>query len=174
MFSKGGRKRYTAAMNTLIVYDASSSSVEECVRLLESRLSGSVTTYSFGSRLPAPDLDAYDEVILGGAVGFSGVPSSLTSFCGRERTRLLGKKLGLFLCTPEAPEKGERHFRDFPRDILDHAAVLGLFGSTGDFGDKNFLNKLVSSQAARLSDSKSYRIEKDRIAEFADKFEASR
>lgn len=160
-------------MNTLIVYDSSSSSVEECVRILNSRLSGSVTTYQFGSRLPAPDLDSYDEVILGGPVGFTGIPSSLTGYCNRERARLLGKKVGLFLCTPEPPEKAQKHFQDFPRDILDHAAVLGLFGSTGDFGDMNILNKLVSTRRAKNSPN-SYGIEKDQITEFVDKFEACR
>jgi len=160
-------------MNTLIIYDASSSSVEDCVRILNSRLSGSVTAYALGARQPVPDLDAYDEAIIGGPVGIMGVPRALVSYCDRERRKLLGKKLGLFLCTTEPPEKAERHFRDFPRDVLDHAVVLGLFGSTGDLGEKNYLGKLVSTEFARHS-SGSYRIEKDKIEEFADKFEAAR
>jgi len=160
-------------MNTLIIYDASSPSVEDCVRILNSRLSGSVTAYALGAKQPVPDLDAYDEAIIGGAVGIMGTSRSVVSYCDRERSRLLGKKLGLFLCTTEPPEKAEKHFRDFPRDILDHAAVLGLFGSTGDFGEKNFLNKLVSTEFAKRS-SGTYRIEKEKIEEFADKFEEAR
>jgi len=160
-------------MNTLIIYDASSPSVEDCVRILNSRLSGSVTAYALGAKQPVPDLDAYDEAIIGGAVGIMGTSRAVVSYCDRERSRLLGKKLGLFLCTTEPPEKAEKHFRDFPRDILDHAAVLGLFGSTGDFGEKNFLNKLVSTEFAKRS-SGTYRIEKEKIEEFADKFEEAR
>ncbi len=160
-------------MNALIIYDASSPSVEDCVRILSSRLSGSVTVYALGARQPVPDLDAYDEAIVGGPVGLTGASRSVVSYCDRERARLLGKKLGLFLCTTEPPEKAEKHFRDFPRDILDHAAVLGLFGSTGDFGGKNYLSKLVSTELARHSNG-SYRIEKEKIEEFADKFEAAR
>lgn len=160
-------------MNTLIIYDASGTSVEECVRLLNSRLSGSVTAYALGARQPVPDLDAYDEAIVGGSAGFAGVPRALVSYCDRERERLLRKKLGLFLCSTEPDEKAEGHFRDFPRDILDHAAVLGLFGSTGDLDGKTGLNRLVSGALARRSPD-SYRIDKEKIVEFADRFEAAR
>lgn len=156
-------------MNTLIFYDSKHGIVEDCVKLIESGLPGSVTVYKAGSDLPPPDLDAFDAVVIGGSIHAGHLQKSIKEFCEREAGRLPGKRVGLFICSMTPPEKAADYFAQFPDEIVRISVVRECFGGAVRYERMNFLEAFIMKRIMKSKENidQIYHI---RIENFINKF----
>jgi menaquinone-dependent protoporphyrinogen oxidase len=158
-------------MNTLIIYDSRHGTAGECADILTSLLPGSVTVYKLGSPAPVPDLDAYDEIIIGGSIKAGSLQKSVKQYCASERSRLLRKKLGLFLCALTPPAQAVTYLSQYPEDLLGHAAAKDCFGGALRYERMNMLERFIMKKISK-SPVNIEQINRDRIAAFAQAFQA--
>jgi menaquinone-dependent protoporphyrinogen oxidase len=158
-------------MNTLIVYDSKHGIVEECVKLIESTLSGAVTSYKFGTPLPVPDLDAYDSVVIGGSIHAGSLQKSVKDFCEKEIPRLRNKQVGIFLCSMTPPDKAFGYFSQFPAEVVCSAAVKECFGGAVRYETMNFLEAFIMKRIMKSKENVEG-IDRTRIDSFVKAFQA--
>ena len=118
-----------------------------------------------------PSLDEFHTVIIGGSVHAGTIQQELMTFCIRNKTELLKKRLGLFMCFMNN-DLGELEFEDsFPIDLRRHAIAKGLVG--GEF----LIEKMTEFERASVKkvkgiDDSVYRIDKKAIQKFIEDIKA--
>jgi menaquinone-dependent protoporphyrinogen oxidase len=153
-------------MNTLIIYDSRHGTAGECANILQSLLPGSVTVHKLGSPAPVPNLDAYDEVVIGGSIKAGSLQKSVKEYCEKERSRLGAKKLGFYLCALTPPDQARSYLSLFPEDLLDRASAKDCFGGAVRYEGMNFLERFIMKKITKSSVNIE-KIDRDRIAAFA-------
>ena len=125
-------------MKTLIVYASTHGCTKTCAEKIEAGLTGEKVVVNI-KKEKAPDLKAFDQVIIGGSIHAGMVQKKIKSFCVSRSEVLLNKKIGLFLCCMDK-EKAQQQFDDaFPEKLRSHASVCGLFGGAFDFDKMKFV-----------------------------------
>jgi len=116
---------------------------------------------------PAPSLDLFHTIIIGGSVHAGTIQQDLTTFCVKNTRDLLKKRLGLFMCYMNNDLRDLEFEDSFPIDLRRHAIAKGMFG--GEF----LIEKMTETERNAVRNVKGiekpvYRIDKNAIQNFID------
>lgn len=159
-------------MKTLIVYATKYGTTQKCAQTLAEALPGGAELFPLGQT--APQLDAYDAIIIGSPIYIGMVQKPVKEFCSCHKDSLLQKKLGVFLCNSTRPEDIARVFSEnFDSDLLQHAAATGNFGGEMHREKMKLADKLIASMVAKADPTRATpSINTAAIAAFAAQFGA--
>jgi menaquinone-dependent protoporphyrinogen oxidase len=118
-------------MNYLIIYMSHHGTTAKIAAELCDKLGSGNTTLVNLEKDDVPSLKDFRTVIIGGSVRAGTIQQELTTFCVKNKTELLEKRLGLFMCFMNNDLR-ELEFEDsFPMVLRRHAVATGLMG--GEF-----------------------------------------
>lgn len=152
-------------MSYLIIYMSRHGTTAKVASELKEKLGSEKTTLVDLEKDPMPPLNEFHTVIIGGSVHAGTIQQELTTFCIKNRTALLKKRLGLFMCFMNS-DLQELEFEDsFPIDLRRHAIAKGLVG--GEF----LMEKMTELERNALKKAKGidesvYRIDSNAIQQF--------
>ncbi len=153
-------------MGSLIVYASRYGTTRTCVNELARLLDTEVDLCDV-ARDPAPQLEEYDTVIVGGPVYGGAVHPAVANFCKRARGRLLNRRLGLFICCIYVNGAAEKELeRAFPEDLQKHATARAVFGGRVQAGKLGLFDRFLLARAAKLPNDIE-RIDHEAIRAFA-------
>ncbi|MBV1758053.1 MAG: flavodoxin domain-containing protein [Dethiosulfatibacter sp.] len=156
-------------MKTLIAYASKYGCTEKCAKLLEKELNGDVTLLNLKKNSSA-DLNAYDNIIIGGAIYISKIQKEVTEFCKSNLDGLSQKNIGLFICGMQEKEVIATELNsNYPPELLEIAVAKDCFGGEFILEKMNFLEKTIVKKVSKTTASKS-EIDEDAIRHFAQKF----
>lgn len=149
-------------MKGVIIYATRYGCTEKAVKLMQSKIPGGIATVNVAKET-APDLSAFDTVILGGPIYIGKMHGALSAYMRRNREVLMGKRLALFICAGEQePAVVEKELADaFPKELADRAVVREAFGGELHLDRLDWATKLVirivkgvKEDYSRLSETK--------------------
>lgn len=130
-------------MSMLIVYGSKYGATKAAAEKLAETLGGDVQLYNLEEK-GAASLAGFDTVVVSGPIYAGMLRKSVKRFCQKHEQELLGKKLGLFLCCASPPEEAARYFEEnFPKGLLQAAAVTGMFGGECQYERMKFLDRKI-------------------------------
>jgi menaquinone-dependent protoporphyrinogen oxidase len=156
-------------MKGVIIYATRYGCTEKAVKLLQAKIPGGMAAVNVAKE-PAPDLSAFDTVILGGPIYLGKMHGALSAYLRRNREALLGKRLALFICAGEQePAVVEQELADaFPKELADRAVVREAFGGELHLDRLDWATKLVirlvkgiKADYARLSETRIDRLARE-------------
>ena len=140
-------------MKNLIVFTTKYGSVEKSSQLLKEKLHGETTIVNL-KKDSVPDLQDFDNIILGGSIYVGKIQKEMTVFVNAHLDKLLQKRVALFIC---AGEQGETLLTElkgaFPEKLYDHAISKEVFGDEVYIDRINFLEKLALRFAKKVTES---------------------
>lgn len=156
-------------MSTLILFASSNGCAAKSALMIKEKLKDNVQVISFKEK-HLPELADFETVIIGGSIHAGKIQKSVAKFCEKNKTELLKKKLGLFLCCMEEGEKAKKQFDDsYTEELRNHSSANGLFGGEFDFDKMNFLEKMIVKKVANITESVS-KFKEDELEKFVEKF----
>ena len=150
-------------MKNLIVYATKHGTVKKCAEMLKAKLNGETVLANINEEVP--DLDNFDNVILGGSIYIGKIQKKLSKFAEDNLDRLLKKKIAVFICSGE--DKPEYITESFPGKSVNHAVSKQLFGGEIILGNLNFFTRLLVKKVKKIEKDYS-RINESNINELAD------
>lgn len=136
-------------MRTLIVFATKHGTTAACANLLAKQLDGEVVLCQLGKQR-VPQLDDFDQVIIGGSVYIGKIRKPVTGFIADWQSVLLQKKLGLFICGMATGDDAEKEIQSsYPADLLAHAISKSSFGGCYNFDHMNWLEKKMIQMATK-------------------------
>ncbi len=155
-------------MKSLIIYESLHGSTEKCAKLL----GGMIKTDTQIVRLQENEdiqIDSYDTVIIGGSIHHGVIQTRIENFLRKHHDKLLGKKLGLYLCCMEVGQTAQDQFANaYPADLREKALAKGLFGGEFNLRRMSFFEKKLTRKLIGVKSSVS-KINQEEIRLFADK-----
>ena len=142
-------------MKNLIIYATKHGSTKKCAELLRTKLNGKTTIVSVDDR-ELPDLDHFDNIVIGGSIYFGKIQKKLFKFVENNLDLLLSKRVAFFICSGE--EKMEYIVKSFPNKLLNQAVSKQFFGgelimSKMSFFEKIILKIIKAKDYSRISES---------------------
>jgi len=129
-------------MKTLIIYTSKHGSTQKIVSYIQDKLSCDTLNLL---TTPAPSLDEYDLILLGGSIYYGSLHTKLTSYINEVLPQLLEKKIGLFLvCLLSEETAAEQFNHNFDQALLNHSMADGFFGGVLESDSLNPIEKIVS------------------------------
>ena len=158
-------------MKNLIIFTTKYGSVEKSANLLKAKLNGETTIVNL-KKNTVPDINNFDNIILGGSVYMGRTQKELMKFAKNNLQKLLEKRIGLFLnCAEKTEKKFEQCKRSFPVELYEKSIVKGFFGDEITWEKCNAFHKLIIKSIKKSKDSYS-NINKEEIAKFAEQINA--
>ncbi len=132
-------------MKTILIYTTKYGSVEKVATMMKSTLDGDVTLVNL-MKQNAPNLDAYDTVILGGSIYMGSIQKKMLEYGATHLPTLLKKRIGLFICaaSPENDTKFKQLESAFPAELYAHATVKDVLGSEVISARMGFVDRLIT------------------------------
>ena len=153
-------------MKTLILYYSKYGTTEKCAQSLADKLEGGADVVGYKERRNA-DIDKYDTVIIGAPV-YMGMLKKMKSFCEKNLSKLLTKKVGLFICHMDQEEPiDEKSKRYFPQELIDHATSIIGFGGAMDTEKMSKFDRYIYENVAKEQGGKKDMVRYEAIDEFA-------
>ncbi len=149
------------------MYMSRHGTTEKVALYLQQQLPFPVDLHRLDAASPAPDLQPYDLVVVGGSVYAGQIQTGIKDFCRTHQQELLGKQLGLFICCMNE-KQAEAVMQDaYPEALRRHARATGVMGGELLFEKMSFWEKMVirSVTGQQESVSKIKYAEIDRFAE---------
>ena len=154
-------------MTNLIVYMSRHGTTAKIAADLKEKLGTKKTKLVNLEQDQVPPLREFPTVIIGGSVHAGTIQQEVTTFCVRNKTELLQKRLGLFMCYMNN-DLGDLEFEDsFPTDLRKHATAIGFFGGEFLFEKMTALEKDAVRKVKGIEDSV-HRIDEKAIEKFID------
>ena len=158
-------------MKNLIIFTTRYGSVEKSANLLQEKLNGETTIVNL-KKEAVLDIDAFDNIILGGSVYMGRTQKELMKFAKNNLQKLLEKRVGLFLnCAEKTEKKFEQCKKCFPAELYKKAIVKGFFGDEITWEKCSYFHKLIIKMMTKSKESYS-NIDKEEIAKFAEQMNA--
>lgn len=155
---------------TLIIYATRNGTTARAAGLLADQLTGEVELAEIGQGA-APDLEAFDTVLVGGSIRAGQVHKHVKQLCAEHSATLLQKRLGLFLCHMYEGETAQKQLDDaYPAELRAHATATGLFRGAFDFDRMGFIEKAIVRKVAGVTESVD-KLDLEAIATFARAFD---
>lgn len=155
-------------MKSIIIYESLHGSTEKCAKLLYKLIKTDIQI----ARLKDSDeihLDEFETVIIGGSIHHGVIQLRVENFIKKNQEKLLGKRLGLYLCCMEEGETARMQFeKAYPSELRDKAVAKGLFGGEFNLGKMNFFEKRITRKLTGIKSSVS-KIQEEEIRFFAEK-----
>lgn len=153
-------------MNTAILYMTQRGCTEKAAIELARLLPGKTELFNL-YKVPAPDLNQFDTVIIGGSIHFGRIQAGLQKFCNEHRGELIYKNLGLFICCMETGKNAEAEFENaFEEPLRRHAIAKGIFGGEFNLKKMTSFERMVIRHIASVRESTS-RVDTEAIQRFA-------
>ncbi len=157
-------------MSTLIAYMSRHGCTEKAANILSDNIDDETTLVDLDKMINV-DFSLFDAVIIGGSIHAGKIQNKVKSFCIDNKSELLKKELGLYLCCFEDGEKAQKQFdSSFIQILRNKSKVIGIFGGEFDFNQMNYMERLIVKKIAKITRSVS-RFNKGRVLEFASKFQ---
>ncbi len=135
-------------MKTLIVYDTEYGCTKKVSEKMKDTLGDEVTFVNL-KKLPNPELNIFDRIIIGGSSHAGKIHKRVKEFCYRNLSELKDKELGLFICCTEEGEAAHRQFVDaYPEELRFVAKSTAIFKGSFDFGSLNYFERLIAGNVA--------------------------
>jgi menaquinone-dependent protoporphyrinogen oxidase len=120
-------------VKVLIAYRSKYGTTETCAHALADRIKAETALADLRLRR-APDVRAFDVVLIGGSIYGGKIQREVTSFCERQEELLRERETGLFLCCLIRGEQARAQLlAAFPEWLSAHSFARSLFG--GDLHD---------------------------------------
>jgi menaquinone-dependent protoporphyrinogen oxidase len=127
-------------MNTLIVYVSKTGVTEKCAGMLEQKLKGvKLVNLAYEN----PDIQNYDLIIVGSNIRFGRISAKVRSFINKNKTELLNKKVGYYICCGFADESNKYFEENISKELLDNAVCYDCFGGEMNLEKQTGFDKLV-------------------------------
>lgn len=153
-------------MKSLIIYATKYGCTEKAANMVKEKLAGEVSLINIAKE-KAPNLDIYDNVILGGSIYVGKIQKTLTNYITLNLPYLLHKRVGLFICAGQPEPVCTKELEEaFPVELFNHAAAKGVFGYEYRFDKLKWLDKLMVRKVAGVTESK-YELSEQIIEDFA-------
>ncbi len=154
---------------TLIVYTTNHGTTEKAAKMISDHLSGSAQMINI-KKEKIPDVNLYDQVIIGGSIYAGKTGRRLIRFCRENLDILIKKNIALFICCFEqSPKREEQFAASFPVELRRVSLIDGFFGGEFIVNDMNFFEKLVVKKVASAKSSVSF-FDKEAVGVFAEGF----
>lgn len=158
-------------MKTLIIYATKYGCTEKAANILREKMNGEILLINI-AKDKVPNLDDYDNIILGGSIYVGKIQKTLTSYINSNLPYLLHKRVGLFICAAQPePVRTKELEEAFPVELYNHAVAKDAFGYEYRFDKLKFLDKLIVRKIAGVTDSV-YELSEQKIENFAKAVEA--
>lgn len=157
-------------MKTAIVYYSKHGTTEKVAGIVSEKLNDSVELIDLQKK-PAPSLEKYDRIIIGGSIYAGAIQKQIKDLCSSNMDLLLSKELGLFICcmTEENDKKLEAFNNAFPEALRKHSKAKGFLGGEMLLEKLNFFERLAVRLVAKVKKSVS-KINYPAIEQFAASF----
>lgn len=154
-------------MKTVIIYYSKHGTTERVAHLIGERLDNEIDYISL-KECQNPDIETYDQIILGTAI-YAGTPSrKVTQFCCKHQSLLEQKVIGMFICCMNKEQEMEELNKAFPEYLQRLSVPKAALGGEFQFDKLNFIERFLTRKIAKVNDSVS-RLRYDAITEFAKK-----
>ena len=150
-------------MKNLIVYATKHGTVKKCAEMLKVKLNDETVLANVKEEVP--DLDNFDNVILGGSIYIGKIQKKLYNYAKDNLSQLSKKKVAVFICSGE--DNPEYITTSFPEELLNHAVSKQLFGGELILENLNFFTRFLMRRIMKIKNGYS-RIKKSNISELAD------
>ena len=137
-------------MKTLIIYATKYGFTGECVEQLKTKLDGDSTAVNVLTGA-VPDINGYDNVIIGGSAYMGQINKKLKEFITQNLTALLQKRVALFVCCGMPDNLEETLKNAFPEELQKKAVAVECFGGVLDTGKMKMADKLITSMIKKAT-----------------------
>jgi menaquinone-dependent protoporphyrinogen oxidase len=152
-------------MTYLIIYMSRHGTTAKVAAEIKEKLGTEKTTLVDLEKDQVPSLDEFPTVIIGGSVHAGTIQQELMTFCIRHKTKLLEKRLGLFMCFMNNDLQDLEFEDSFPIDLRRHAIAKGFVGGEFLIEKMTTLEKDSVKEVKGIDDSV-YRLDKKAIQKF--------
>ena len=132
-------------MKVLIAYASKTGTAASCAERLESELRGVDVTLADLEK-EAPELDAYDVVVLGSSVRFGKTRASFQAYLKSNREALLQKEHGFFLCCGFGHEFERYEKKAIDEGLRETAFASMTFGGLFKLPNASFWERFLLRQ----------------------------
>jgi menaquinone-dependent protoporphyrinogen oxidase len=154
-------------VKVLIAYRSKYGATETCAHALAERIQAETALADLRFR-HAPDVRAFDVVLIGGSIYGGKVQREVTSFCERQEELLRERETGLFLCCLSRGEHAQAQLQSaFPGWLSAHSFARSLFGGELHADRLTLLDKVLVRGLPRPPHGASL-LDTDAIAAMAD------
>lgn len=130
-------------MRSLILFGSKYGTAEECAKKLKEKLKGDVDLINIKNSKEISISD-YDKVIIGGSVYMGMINKEVKEFVECNKSELISKKIGLFMCCMSEGDKIIEQFnQNLPNEVLSAAKVKESFGGEFKFSKMNFFERQI-------------------------------
>lgn len=159
-------------MKIAIIFATSRGTTEKAVHMLRNHLQHDVDIFNLKTK-PAINLDAYDAIILGSSIHAGAIQAKMKKFMEANLSKLVNKKLGLFLCCMEQGDKAQQQFdTGFPEELRKQSIANGLFGGELIFANMNFFERFIVKKIAGTT-SDAITFDPEKVGQFANAYQSS-
>lgn len=156
-------------MKTLIVYGTKRGFTKKCAEILKTNLDGEVTVQNIKENSDI-NLKIYDNIIIGSPVYMGKIRKEVSDFCNNNKSSLLNKNLGLFICGMAEDDDLEDELKScFLEEISNKATAVEFFGGEFNFKKMNFIEKTIIKKVSNTTESQEMLLT-DNIEKFAEIF----
>ena len=154
-------------MKTIIIYTTKYGTAEKSAKMLESKINGEVRLVNI-MKDDAPQIDEYDNVILGGSIYVGRIQKEMTEYVTANLQSLLKKRTGLFICagSPDMAAREKELDTSFPSELYNVAVCKEVFGSEICFNKLKFFEKFMM-KAVKGDKNDSSDLSEEKINNFA-------
>lgn len=138
-------------MKTIIAYASKYGCTKNCAEKLAAKLQGECELFDLKEN-KAPDLSAFDKVIIGSSIYAGNARKEAKEFCTGNLTTLKNKKLGFFICGSQTGAALTQELdAAYPAELMEKAIVKECFGGEFHFGKMNFAEKTIVKLIAKTT-----------------------
>ncbi len=163
--------RHAEKMKTVIIYISKHGTTEKVARIIADKLNSGETELINISKDKIKDIETFDRIIIGGSIHMATVHKKTKKFCESNKSILLTKTLGLFLCCMETGDKSIEQFKNaFSEDLRRHALGTALLGYEYNLDKMNFFERILVKKISGSKESIS-EIDYEAIVKFVNELE---
>lgn len=135
-------------MKTLIIYGTKHGTAEKCSKQLKGKLQGEVTVINI-KKDNVPDLNIFDNIIIGGSIYIGQVQKEIKNFCSKNINVLMNKRIGLFICGMNDKDITTLINNSFPQELLNKAVTKEFFGGEVILKNMNFFERFIMKKIGK-------------------------
>ena len=160
-------------MKTAILYTSKHGTTEKVACFIADKLkeTNDVTLFSLNQH-SKPDINGFECVILGTPIYAGQASSKIKAFCKANKSVLLQKKIGLFVCGmyPDKANREKELKEAYLETLQQKAEATGFLGGAFIFEQMNYFERLIIKQIAKTTTSVE-QIDNEAIDAFVKKFQ---
>lgn len=129
-------------MKTLIAYGTKHGRTEKWAKRLAEYIKGEVEVVNL-KNCKNINVDDFDKVVIGSAIYAGRIRKEVKRFARQNLTKLLDKKVGLFICCMSPDNTVDSVEDTFPEELIKNAVKLSTFAGEFNISSLNFFEKMI-------------------------------